>query len=197
MCAVQANRRRDCREASSGIGTLFCVEALVRRGERSIEAKFLPELLVLGVKLAFVELLDAVVGHVLQTVACSAIGHGLPAPWRWCKRTSGLNAVKQGEIYELDPGGSTHTVSHREAGGRTGSPRSFARSSEQGFGMQSLQRVPCGDREINTATSTSSCSGALEVLLYSSAAFSQSFTRCKNCSFDPKSHPRISFNVFG
>ena len=55
-------------------------------------------------------------------------------------------------------------------------------------------RTSFGDREIHTATSTSSCSGALAVLLYSSVAFSQSFIRCKNCSLVPKSHPRISFS---
>ena len=36
-----------------------------------------------------------------------------------------------------------HKVCHKEAGGRTGSARPRARSSQQGFEMQSLQRVPC------------------------------------------------------
>ena len=55
-------------------------------------------------------------------------------------------------------------------------------------------RTSFGDREINTATSTSSCSGALAVLICSSVAFSQSFIRCKNCSLVPKSHARVSFS---
>ena len=35
-----------------------------------------------------------------------------------------------------------HKVCHWEAGGRTGSARPLTRSSQQGFEMQSLQRVP-------------------------------------------------------
>ena len=65
-------------------------------------------------------------------------------------------------------------------------------------------RTSFRDQEINTATSTSSCSGALEVLLHSTITFSQSFVRCKNCSFrseiPSKNHsvtpnPLISFSA--
>ena len=58
----------------------------------------------------------------------------------WAKRGAA------GDIYELEPlvvAEETRTRSAiGEAGGRTGSARPLARSSQQGFEMQSLQRLP-------------------------------------------------------